>query len=526
MLSARQAAFIGVGAMVGAGIFSLLGAAGEVAGSAVWISFVIAGIVAGLQGYSFARMGARFPSAGGLLEYVARGYGNGHVTGVIGWLLLAVNAIITAMVAVSFGSYAGEIFADGGVVVDMSEYHAKVLFLFDVSGTVATVDDLPDLGQDPATLPKRQDKVIRFLAKAEKTPSRSSTWCSPKTPIAALPLRLDARRKRDPSCGRATDADGRCSQCLAQAEQEQLQGPRRHAAGRNKTSCRAKYQDLVDSLLAGTNIGGSALQVAKLEGNSYLQAIIIVSDGQSNLGSDEAAATSSSPASAAPKRKIPVFTVGVGEYRQPASIRIDDLQAPEIARPDDKFPVRVPVVGTGLGDEEFDVTLEATRVKDAPGQPVDGEKTYQLGPKRGQVQGRRRSSAGHRRVRDRRAGAQGHQGRRTTRTATSKATWQFVAKVPRHPREPFPKAEHVSDPPTEVLVQKQKLRVLLFAGGPTREYQFVRTILYREVLEKRIELSVLLQTGREDHVDQDVEASACSQTSPTARRRRPGRKVS
>ncbi|HET7351841.1 MAG TPA: APC family permease [Marmoricola sp.] len=113
-LSARQAAFIGVGAMVGAGIFSLLGAAGEVAGSAVWVSFVIAGIVAGLQGYSFAKLGARFPSAGGMLEYVAREFGNGHVTGVIGWLLLAVNAIITGMVAVSFGSYAGAIFADGG----------------------------------------------------------------------------------------------------------------------------------------------------------------------------------------------------------------------------------------------------------------------------------------------------------------------------------------------------------------------------------------------------------------------------
>ena len=127
MLSARQAAFIGVGAMVGAGIFSLLGAAGEVAGSAVWISFVIAGIVAGLQGYSFARMGARFPSAGGLLEYVARGYGNGHVTGVIGWLLLAVNAIITAMVAVSFGSYAGEIFADGGA--GWTKFFAVVLVL-------------------------------------------------------------------------------------------------------------------------------------------------------------------------------------------------------------------------------------------------------------------------------------------------------------------------------------------------------------------------------------------------------------
>jgi amino acid transporter len=105
-LNVRQAAFIGVGAMVGAGIFSLLGAAGEVAGAAVWISFLAAGAVAGLQGYSFAKFGARFPSAGGLLEYVRRGYGDGHFLGVIAWLILATNAIVTAMVAVSFGSYA------------------------------------------------------------------------------------------------------------------------------------------------------------------------------------------------------------------------------------------------------------------------------------------------------------------------------------------------------------------------------------------------------------------------------------
>jgi len=111
-LSVRQAAFIGTGAMVGAGIFALLGAAGEVAGSAVWISFLLAGGVAALQGYSFARLGARYPSAGGFLEYVIRGWGQGHFTGVIAWMLLAVNAIITAMVAVSFGSYASSAVAD------------------------------------------------------------------------------------------------------------------------------------------------------------------------------------------------------------------------------------------------------------------------------------------------------------------------------------------------------------------------------------------------------------------------------
>src|SRR6516165_10791383 len=110
-LTVRQAAFIGVGAMVGAGIFALLGAAGEVAGAAVWLSFLLAGIVAGLHGYSFAKLGAKYPSAGGLLEYVAKATGNGHFTGITAWLTYLANAIVTAMVAVSFGSYAASTFA-------------------------------------------------------------------------------------------------------------------------------------------------------------------------------------------------------------------------------------------------------------------------------------------------------------------------------------------------------------------------------------------------------------------------------
>jgi amino acid transporter len=110
-ISVRQAAFIGVAAMVGAGIFSLLAPAGEVAGAAVWVSFVIAGLIAILQGYSFAKFGSRYPSAGGLLEYVSRGLGEGHLTGVTAWLVYSANTIVTAMVAVSFGSYASAMFA-------------------------------------------------------------------------------------------------------------------------------------------------------------------------------------------------------------------------------------------------------------------------------------------------------------------------------------------------------------------------------------------------------------------------------
>ena len=69
-MSVRGAAFLGIGAMVGAGIFALLGEAGAVAGSAVWLSFLLAGIVAVLLGYNVVKLGVRYQSSGGLIAYL------------------------------------------------------------------------------------------------------------------------------------------------------------------------------------------------------------------------------------------------------------------------------------------------------------------------------------------------------------------------------------------------------------------------------------------------------------------------
>src|SRR4030095_10225812 len=49
--------------------------------------------------------------AGGLLEYVNQGFGDGHVSTVVAWLTYIANGIVTAMVALSFGSYASSAFA-------------------------------------------------------------------------------------------------------------------------------------------------------------------------------------------------------------------------------------------------------------------------------------------------------------------------------------------------------------------------------------------------------------------------------
>jgi amino acid transporter len=110
-LTLRGATVLGIGSMIGAGIFALLGEAGAVAGAAVWISFLLGGIVALLLGYVCAKLGVTYPSSGGLITYLVKGFGAGRLVGVASWLgYIAAIVIVTAMVAVSFGGYATALF--------------------------------------------------------------------------------------------------------------------------------------------------------------------------------------------------------------------------------------------------------------------------------------------------------------------------------------------------------------------------------------------------------------------------------
>jgi amino acid transporter len=110
-LTVRGAAVLGIGSMIGAGIFALLGEAGAVAGAAVWMSFLIAGVVAFLIGYVCVKLGVRYPTSGGLITYLVVGFGRGRLTGIAAWLgYIAAVVIVTAMVAVSFGGYATALF--------------------------------------------------------------------------------------------------------------------------------------------------------------------------------------------------------------------------------------------------------------------------------------------------------------------------------------------------------------------------------------------------------------------------------
>src|SRR5881394_3029017 len=82
---------IGVGGMVGAGIFSILGVVAHAAGNAMWLAFAIGGVVALLSTYSYAKLGATFPSAGGAVHFLVKSFGDGVLAGVV--LLTVVNAL-------------------------------------------------------------------------------------------------------------------------------------------------------------------------------------------------------------------------------------------------------------------------------------------------------------------------------------------------------------------------------------------------------------------------------------------------
>lgn len=110
-MSVRGAAFLGIGAMVGAGIFALLGEAAVIAGSAVWLSFLLAGLVTMLLAYNVVKLGIRYPSSGGLIEYLLQCFGNGRLLGITAWLgYVAAFVVVAAMLAVSFGAYAVSLF--------------------------------------------------------------------------------------------------------------------------------------------------------------------------------------------------------------------------------------------------------------------------------------------------------------------------------------------------------------------------------------------------------------------------------
>lgn len=96
---------IGIGGMVGGGIFAVTGLTVEVTKGGAPIAFLIAGIVALLTSYSYLKLTLRFPGEGGTVAFLNQAFGGGPVTGATNILLLLSYVVLLAVYAYAFGSY-------------------------------------------------------------------------------------------------------------------------------------------------------------------------------------------------------------------------------------------------------------------------------------------------------------------------------------------------------------------------------------------------------------------------------------
>lgn len=107
---------LGIGSMVGAGIFALMGQATLMAGKNVYWSFILGGIAALLSGYTYAKLGSRYPGSGGIMDYFNVAFKHKTLSGALTLIYLGTLVITVALVAKSFGAYASRLFLPGGVV--------------------------------------------------------------------------------------------------------------------------------------------------------------------------------------------------------------------------------------------------------------------------------------------------------------------------------------------------------------------------------------------------------------------------
>jgi basic amino acid/polyamine antiporter, APA family len=102
-----QALMYGVGLILGAGIYVLIGDVAAVAGNALWVSFAIAALIATLTGLSYAELSSMFPKAAAEYSFVKNAFRNNLSAFVVGWLITFVAIASAAAVAIGFAGYLG-----------------------------------------------------------------------------------------------------------------------------------------------------------------------------------------------------------------------------------------------------------------------------------------------------------------------------------------------------------------------------------------------------------------------------------
>jgi len=141
--------FYGVGTILGAGIFVVIGKVIGEAGALTPLAYLIAGVVAFATALSYAEVAARIPTAGGPIDYVERASGLKHLGSLAGWGLVAANTVSAATITSGFIGYLG-------VFIDLPDWLVAI-------GIIIALASLAAVGMKASTMFMAMTTIIGMV---------------------------------------------------------------------------------------------------------------------------------------------------------------------------------------------------------------------------------------------------------------------------------------------------------------------------------------------------------------------------
>ncbi|EPR72100.1 cationic amino acid transporter (cat-2) [Winogradskyella psychrotolerans RS-3] len=129
-ISLKDAISIGIGGMVGGGIFAVLGLAVSIAHGGTPVAFLCAGLLALITSYSYVKLSQHYPDRGGTVKFINQGFGVSIFSGAINNLLWVSYIIMLSLYASAFGSYAPNLLElTSNKTVDFHIYASAIIIL-------------------------------------------------------------------------------------------------------------------------------------------------------------------------------------------------------------------------------------------------------------------------------------------------------------------------------------------------------------------------------------------------------------
>ncbi len=232
-----------------------------------------------------------------------------------------------------------------------------------------------------------------------------------------------------------------------------------------------RWQEVLDARGTATRLGDALRTLVQKERGGSIAGIVVVTDGGNNTGAD-----CDLSARLAQAAGIPLFAVGLGSDQQPMNARVVDLEAPKRVFPGDKFTLTGYLQAYGMRGRSVNVRLLST----APDLAVKNDQELQELGDKATIEEERSISLGE-------DGAM--MSLQFEVTPEEVGARQFVLQV-------LPGSNDLESgdnlKTARVTIIERKSRVLLIAGGPSREYSFLRNQLFRD---RDVTLDVYLQSS-------------------------------